>query len=59
MTEKIISKRAKKLVRWHSSYVVFLTPEVKDLKWDDKTNVKISVIEDKNDKKIVIEKLEL
>lgn len=56
MVGKIRSKRAKKLVRWHDNYVVFVTPEAKALGWGDKTIVKISVVEEKGEKKIVIEK---
>jgi len=44
----VLSKKAKKLVH--------LTPEAKALKWNDKTIVKISVVEEKGEKKIVIEK---
>lgn len=49
---KIRSKRAKKLVRWHDNYVVFVTPEAKALGWGDKTIVKVSVVNGR----IVIEK---
>jgi hypothetical protein len=51
---RIDSKRAKKLVRWHDNYVVFVTPEAKALGWNDRTIVKVSLL--KNEKKIVIEK---
>jgi hypothetical protein len=54
MKGKAISKRAKKLVRWHNSYVIFLTPEAKELGWNERTIVKISLLKD--EKKIVIEK---
>jgi len=56
MADKVLSARAKKLVRWHKSYVVFLTPEIKQLKWSDKTIVKVSLVEEGKEKKIVIEK---
>lgn len=52
MVGKIRSKRAKKLVRWHDNYVVFVTPEAKALGWGDKTIVKVSVVNGR----IVIEK---
>lgn len=29
MSRKILSRKAKKVVRWHDNYVVFVTPEVK------------------------------
>ena len=50
---RIKSKKVKKIVRWHDNYVVFITPEAKALGWNDKTIVKVSVVEDK----IVIEKV--
>jgi len=56
MTEKILSKKAKKLVRWHSNYVVFITPEAKKAGWDDKTIVKVSLVDVDGEKKIVIER---
>ncbi len=56
MKAKILSSRAKKLVRWHKSYVIFITPEVKQLEWNEKTIAKVSVIEEDGKKKIVIEK---
>ena len=56
MVRKIRSKKAKKLVRWHDNYVVFVTPEAKSLGWGDKTIVKVFVIEEKGEKKILIEK---
>ena len=56
MSDKIISKKAKKLVRWHDNYVVFVTPEAKELKWNDKTIVKVMLVEDGGKKRIVIEK---
>jgi len=56
LIKKVLSKKAKKLVHWHDNYVVFVTPEAKALKWNDKTIVKISVVEEKGKKKIIIEK---
>jgi hypothetical protein len=49
---KIKSKKVRKLVRWHDNFVVFVTPEAKALGWNDKTVVKVSIV----DGKIVIEK---
>lgn len=46
------SKKAKKIVRWHDNFVVFVTPEAKSLGWNEKTIVKVSIV----DGKIVIEK---
>ncbi len=56
MADKIRSKKAKKLVRWHDNYVVFVTPEAKALGWGDRTIVKVSVVKDRSEGKIVIEK---
>ncbi len=38
------------------NYVVFVTPEAKQAGWGDKTIVKVSLIEENGEKKIVIEK---
>ncbi len=54
--ETIISKKAKKLVRWHDNYVVFVTPEAKQLEWNEKTIVTVSLVEENKKKKIIIEK---
>lgn len=54
--ENIISKKAKKVVRWHDNYVVFVTPEAKELEWNDKTIVTVSVVEADGKKRIVVEK---
>ncbi len=54
--ENIISKKAKKVVCWHDNYVVFVTPEAKQLGWDDKTIVTVSLVEVDGKKRIVIEK---
>ncbi|MEE8168480.1 MAG: hypothetical protein V3T58_06370 [Candidatus Hydrothermarchaeales archaeon] len=56
MSERIISKKAKKLVRWHDNYVVFVTPEAKQANWNEKTIVKVSLVEKNGEKKIIIEK---
>jgi len=55
LVEKI-RKRAKKLVRQHDNLIVFITPEAKKLGGSDWTIVKVSVVEEKGEKKIVIEK---
>jgi hypothetical protein len=54
--ENIISRKAKKVVRWHDNYVVFVTPEVKQLGWNNKTIVTVSLVEIDGKKRIVIEK---
>lgn len=55
--EETISKRGKKIVKWGHGLVVFLTKEAKELGWDDKTFVRISVIKDGNKKKVSIEEM--
>lgn|GEM_PF-1476877 len=54
--DDVLSKKAKKLVHWHDNYVVFVTPEAKQLGWNDKTIVTVSLVEENGEKKIVIEK---
>lgn len=49
-------EKAKKLVRWHDNYVVFVTPEAKKCGWNDKTIVTVSLVEKDKEKKIVVEK---
>lgn len=44
------------MVRWHDNYVVFVTPEAKELEWNDKTIVTVSVVEADGKKRIVVEK---
>ncbi|MEW6222920.1 MAG: hypothetical protein AB1476_06445 [Candidatus Hadarchaeota archaeon] len=55
LVEKV-RKRAKKLVRQHDNLIVFITPEAKALGWSDRTIVKVSVVDERGEKKIVIEK---
>jgi len=45
MKFKTLSKRGKKIVKWGPGFVVFVTREIKDLGWDDKTFVRVSVID--------------
>ncbi len=54
LAEKI-KKSAKKLVRLHDNLVILVTPEAKRLGWSDRTIVKVSVVEERGEKKIVIE----
>ncbi len=55
--DKIISINEKKIVRWGTGLVVFLTKEIKRFGWSDKNLVKISAIESKEGNRIVIEKV--
>lgn len=54
--ERIITKKAKKLVSHHDNYIVFVTPEAKQLGWNEKTVVTVSLVEVDGKKRIVIEK---
>lgn len=54
MVKERISTKAKKIVRWHNNYVVFVTPEAKELKWDDKTIVRVFIDKDSQGKKRII-----
>ncbi len=53
---KILSRIEKKIVKWGEGYVVFITPEAKKLGLTDKSKVTVSIVEDDEGKKIVIEK---
>jgi len=54
---RTLSVNEKKIVRWSSGLVVFITREAKRLGWDTKGKVKVSAIENGKNKKIVIEEL--
>ena len=54
--KETISGKPRKLVRWHEGFVVFVTKEIKKLKWDDKTLVRIYIERDGTKDRIVIEK---
>ena len=45
-------KSAKKVVKWGKGLVVFITTEAKEIGWDDRTIVKVSV-EDEDGKKFI------
>lgn len=55
MVTKTYSITEKKVLKWSQGYGVFITIEAKKFGWDPTTKVRISAIEDKNGKKIVIE----
>ena len=49
----------KKIVRWGTGWVVFITTEAKKIGWNHKTRVAVSTITDENgEKKIEISKAE-
>lgn len=51
------SVKEKKILRWANGYGIFVTTEAKKFGWDDSTYVKVSAIEGRDGKKIIIEKL--
>ena len=55
--EEVISKRGKKLVKWGPGLVVFLTKEARELGWGSDSLVRVSVVKDKDNKKVVIEEV--
>lgn len=54
MKDKILTMNVKKIIRWATGYAVFVTKEAKRLGWNDKTQVIIQTIEDKEGSAIVI-----
>lgn len=55
--ERILSKRGKKVVRWGPGLAVLITKEAREIGWDDKTFVRIMVVESRGEKKIVLERM--
>jgi len=53
---KVVSVNEKKIVKWGVGYTIFITKEAKRFGWSDKDKVRITAIEDKGKKKIIIEK---
>lgn len=49
----------KKLVRWHDNFVVFVTPEAKELGWNEDTLVVVKTIKSKSENKLEIKKVEI
>lgn len=56
MGYRILSMDVKKVIRWATGYAVFVTKEAKQLKWNDKTQVVIQVIQDDEGEGILIRK---
>ncbi len=54
---KILSMSEKKVVKWGEGYVVFITPEAKKMGINHKSNVNVSLVEEENRRKIIIEKV--
>ena len=59
MTEELLSKNVKKIIKWGKGLSVFITKEAKLLDWDDSTYVVIEVIKDKNENRIVIKRVKI
>ena len=53
----MLSKRGKKVVKWGPGLAVLITKEARQIGWDDKTFLRIMVIEDAGEKRIVMEKM--
>lgn len=45
----------KNVVKWGQGYVVFLTPELKEMGLTDKDEVKVKLVEEDEEKKVIIE----
>jgi len=56
MKGKILSLTDKKIVRWGTGWVVFVTTEAKRLGWTDKNDVTVAAIEDEEGEAILIRK---
>lgn len=56
MKGKILSLIDKKIVRWGTGWVVFVTTEAKRLGWTDKNGVSVAAIEDEEGEAILIRK---
>ena len=50
-------KTAKKVVKWGKGLVVFITKEAREIGWDDRTMLRVSVEEEDGKKFIKLEKL--
>lgn len=50
-------KRAKKIIRWGKGLVVFITTEAKELGWDDRILLSVSIDEKEGKKFLKLEKI--
>lgn len=57
MTRRILSMGDKKIVRWGTGWVVFVTTEAKKLGWADDDKVTVMAVEDKEGAAIMIRKV--
>ena len=53
----VISKQGKKVVKWGPGLAVLITKEAKKVGWDANTFVRILVLDDKKEKRIVLKKM--
>lgn len=58
MSEEILSKSVKKIIRWGKGLSVFVTKEAKLMGWNDKTYVAVSAVRNDDGEKIIIRKVE-
>ena len=57
-TERIISKRGKKIVKWGPGLAVLITKEARKIGWDSNTFLRVIVIVDEAGKtRIILEKM--
>ena len=54
---EVVSKRGKKVVKWGPGLAVQITREASKVSWEDKTFLRLIVIDDGNEKRIVLEKM--
>lgn len=54
---QVISRKGKKVCRWGPGLAVLITREARKIGWDDKTFLRIIVIDDGKEKRIVLEKM--
>lgn len=53
----VVSKRGKKVVKWGPGLAVLITKEARKIDWTDNTFVRLLVLDDGKEKRIVIEKV--
>ena len=54
---EVVSKRGKKVVKWGPGLAVLITREARKVSWDDKTFLRLIVIDDGKEKRIILEKM--
>lgn len=54
-----MGKRGKKVVKWGSGMAILIAKEAKKIGWDTETFLRLIVIDDGKEKRIVLEKIEM